>query len=214
MIRVLVADDHAVVRRGVMQILSEAPDMVVAAEATNGSEVLRAVQQDGYDVILLDMALPDRNGLDVLRDIRSLRPDLHVLILSMYPEDQYAVRALKAGADGYLTKESAPDELLAAIQKVYRGGKYVTQSLAERLAEELEPTAKKAPHEALSDRELQVMRLLAAGKTVKEIAAGLSLSAKTVSTYRARILEKLGLKNTAEIIRYALFHGLVDHSSG
>ncbi len=204
MIRVLVADDHAVVRRGVLQILADAPDIVVAGEASTGREVLQAVWKNNFDVLVLDIGMPDGGGLEVLKQLRTLKLDLQVLILSMYPEKQYAVRALKAGAAGYLTKESAPDELVTAIRKVAQGGKYVTRSLAEKLAAEVGREVEKEPHETLSDREYQVMRLLAAGKTVTEIAAELSLSAKTVSTYRARILKKLGLRNTAEIIRYGI----------
>jgi len=210
MIRVFVADDHAVVRRGVMQILAEAPDMVAAGEASTGRETLQAVREQDYDVLVLDIAMPETNGLEVLNQVRTLKPDLRVLILSMYPERQYALRALKAGAAGYLTKESAPDELIAAIRKVASGGKYVTQSLAESLASTLASELGKEPHETLSAREYQVMRLLAAGKTVTAIATELSLSAKTVSTYRTRILEKLDLRNSAEIIRYAFEHGLAE----
>ena len=210
MIRVFVADDHAVVRRGVRQILEDASDMIAAGEASTGREVLQAVRQHDYDVLVLDIAMPDANGLETLRQLRTLKPDLRVLILSMYPERQYAVRALKAGAAGYLTKESAPDELVAAIRKVALGGKYVTQSLAERLAAALGGELGKEPHEALSTREYQVMRLLAAGKTVTDIATELSLSVKTISTYRTRILEKLDLRNTAEIIRYAFERGLAE----
>lgn len=210
MIRVLVADDHTVVRRGLLQILEEAPAMVVAGEASTGRQVLQAVQKHDYDVLVLDIAMPDGGGLEVLRQLQSLKPDLPVLILSMYSEKQYAVRALKAGAAGYLTKESAPDELIAAIRKVAQGRKYVTQSLAEKLAAELRGEPEKEPHETLSDREYQVMCLLATGKTITEIATELSLSVKTVSTYRARILDKLNLKSTAEIIRYALERGLVE----
>jgi DNA-binding NarL/FixJ family response regulator len=209
MIRVLVADDHAVVRRGLLQILEEVPAMVVAGEASTGRQVLQAVQRGSYDVLVLDIAMPDGGGLEVLRQLKSLKPDLPVLILSMYGERQYALRALKAGAAGYLTKESAPDELVAAILKVARGGRYVTRSLAEELAGALGGALEREPHEALSDREYQVMCLLAAGNTITEIAAELSLSVKTISTYRARIREKLGLKNTSEIIRYALQRGLV-----
>jgi DNA-binding NarL/FixJ family response regulator len=210
MISILIADDHAVVRRGVLQILAEAPDMVAAGEASTGLEVLQAVRQDDFDVVLLDIALPDVSGLEVLKQLQSLKPDLPVLILSMYPERQYAVRALKAGAAGYLTKESAPDELIAAIRQVSQGRKYVTQSLAEKLVAELGGEAEQEPHETLSDREYQVMCLLAAGVTVSEIATELSLSTKTVSTYRTRILDKLNLENTAQIIRYALKRGLVE----
>jgi DNA-binding NarL/FixJ family response regulator len=210
MARVLVADDHAVVRRGVLQILEEAPDRVTADEASTGHEVLQAVRERDYDVVLLDIALPDSNGLEVLKQLQSLKPDLNVLILSIYPEKQYAVRALKAGAAGYLTKDSAPDELIAAIRTVARGGKYITLSLAEKLADEVGGEVEKPAHEALSDREYQVMCLLAMGKTITEIAEELSLSVKTVSTYRARLLRKLGLNNTAEIIRYALKRKLVE----
>jgi two-component system invasion response regulator UvrY len=210
MIRVLVADDHAVVRRGLVQILTEAPDMVVAGEASTGREVLQAVRKHDYDVLVLDIAMPEGGGLEVLQQLQTLKPDLRILILSMYPEKQYAVRALKSGAAGYLTKESVPDELIAAIRKVARGGKYVSQSLAEQLASELRGEVEKEPHETLSDREYQVMTLLAAGKSVTDVAEELSLSVKTVSTYRARILDKLNLKSTAEIIRYALEQGLVE----
>ena len=210
MIRILVADDHAVVRRGVLQILEEAYDMVVTGEASTGREVLQLVQENDYDVILLDIAMPESSGLETLKQLRTFKPELQVLILSMYPEKQYAVRALKAGATGYLTKESAPDELIAAIRKVSLGEKYISLSMAEELATQLGDRTEKAPHEALSDREYQVMRLLAIGKTVTEVAAELSLSVKTVSTYRIRVLEKLGLENTAGIIRYALQRGVVE----
>jgi DNA-binding NarL/FixJ family response regulator len=210
MIRVLVADDHAVVRRGVLQILAECPDVVAAGEASSGRETLQAVRKNDYDVLLLDIAMPDGGGLEVLQQLRSLRPGLRVLILSVYPERQYALRALRAGAAGYLTKDSAPEELVAAVRQVARGGKYVTRSLAEQLADELRGEGVREPHETLSHREHQVMCLLAAGKTVGEIAADLSLNVKTISTYRARILEKLGLKSTAEIMRYALERGLVE----
>ena len=210
MISILIADDHTVVRRGVLQILAEAPDMVATGEASTGGEVLQAVRQNDFDVVLLDIALPDISGLEILKQLRSLKPDLQVLILSMYPERQYAIRALKAGAAGYLTKESAPAELIAAIRQVSQGRKYVTQSLAEKLAAELGGEVEQEPHETLSDREYQVMCLLASGKSVTEIATELSLSIKTVSTYRTRILDKLNLENTAQIIRYALKRGLVE----
>jgi len=210
MIKVLVVDDHAVVRRGLVQILAEPPDMTAAGEASSGHEALRAVEKDDFDVVVLDISLPDINGLEVLKQLRSLKPELQVLVLSIHPEKQYALRALKAGAAGYLTKESAPEELVAAIRRVSQGRKYLTPTLAERLADQLGPGVKKEPHETLSDREYQVMSRLAAGKTVTEIAAELSLSVSTVSTYRARILQKLGLKSTAEIMRYALERGLVE----
>jgi DNA-binding NarL/FixJ family response regulator len=208
MIKVLIADDHAVVRRGLRQIFSDEPDIVPAGEVSSGQEVLQAVQADAYDLVLLDMALPDASGLEILTQIRSLKPGLPVLFLSVYPEEQYAIRVLKAGAAGYLTKESAPDELVAAIRQVAQGSKYVTRSLAEKLAVLLEPEGDRPLHEKLSDREYQVMCLLAEGKQVSEIAVQLALSIKTVSTYRARVLEKLHLHNTAEIVRYAVQHDL------
>lgn len=209
MIRVFIADDHAVVRRGMLQILEEAPDMVAAGEASTGGEALRALRQDDYDVLVLDISMPGGGGLEVLKQLQSLRPDLPVLILSVYSEKQYATRALRAGAAGYLTKDSAPDELVTAIRQVARGGKYITASLAATLADRLDDSSR-ALHEALSDRELQVMRLLASGETITDIATSLSLSVKTVSTYRARILDKLALESTADIIRYALEHNLVE----
>lgn len=210
MIKVLIADDHTIVRRGIMQIIDEAPEIVTAGEASSGSEVLQAVREGYYDVLLLDINLPDRSGLEILKHLLMIKPALNVLMLSIYPEEQYAVRALKAGAKGYLTKESAPDELIADIRKVSQGWKYVTSSLAERLASELVGDVERKPHETLSDREFQVLRMLATGKAVTKIAAELSLSAKTISTYRTRILENLDLKNTVEIVRYAIQHGLVD----
>lgn len=209
MIRVFVADDHAIVRRGVLQILGESSDMTPAGEASTGRELLQAVEIEKYDVILLDIALPDRSGLEILKQLQILKPELPVLMLSIYPERQYAVRALRAGAAGYLTKESAPEELVEAIRQVSRGGKYITRSLAETLANEVGGQAEKEPHETLSDREYQVMCLLADGKGVTEIAAELALSVKTVSTYRTRLLHKLGLTSTAEVIRYAYERGLV-----
>jgi two-component system invasion response regulator UvrY len=213
MIRVLVADDHAVVRRGVVQILDEAPDLVAAGEASTGREVLQQVQENDYDVLVLDIGMPEGSGLEVLHQLRTLRPELRVLILSMYPERQYALRALKAGAAGYLTKESAPDELVAAVHRIAQGGKYITQSLAEELTAALVGEAEQAPEEILSDREFQVVCMLAEGKTIAAIASELALSVKTVSTYRARVLEKLNLSNTAEIIRYAFEHKLVEPGS-
>jgi two-component system invasion response regulator UvrY len=210
MIRVLVADDHAVVRRGVIQILEEAADIAVVAEAGTGREVLRALQDQRCDVVILDIAMPEGGGLETLKQVHSLKPSLPVLILSMYSEKHYAVRTLKAGAAGYLTKESVPDKLVAAVRKVAGGGRYITPTLAEALAAQLGQKETQEPHQALSDREYQVMCLLGEGKTVTEIADDLSLSVKTVSTYRTRILEKLGLTTTAEIIRYALERGLVE----
>ncbi len=208
MIRVLIVDDHAVVRRGLREIVAEAPEMAVADEAASGAEALRLVRDADYDVVLLDLALPDLNGLDVLRQIRAERPAVRVLILSVHPEEQYAVRALRSGAAGYLTKDSAPGELVEAIRQAAAGSRYVSRPLAERLAALLAGEAPPDPLAALSDREFQVLRMLGAGRTVGEIAAALSLSDKTISTYRGRLLLKLRLSTTAELIRYAIEHDL------
>jgi DNA-binding NarL/FixJ family response regulator len=210
MIRVLIADDHAVVRQGLKQIIGDTPELLVAGEATNGQEVLDQVRAETWDVVVLDISMPDRSGLDILKQLRSERPTLPVLVLSMYSEDQYATRVLKAGASGYLTKDSAADELVKAIRKVVNGGRYVSPLLAEKLAFEIGDDSSRLPHETLSDREFQVLRLIAAGKSVKEIAAELSLSVKTVSTYRARLLEKMNLGTNAELMHYALQNGLID----
>lgn len=210
MIKILIADDHAIVRKGLKQILSETSDMVVAAEAADGRQCLELVRENDLDLVLLDIAMPGRGGMDILKQLKHEKPKLPILMLSIYPEEQYAVRALKAGASGYLTKESAPEELIAAIQKVSQGGKYVSSSLAEKLAVYLETNTEKPVHETLSDREYQVMLMIASGKTVKQVADELSLSVKTISTYRARTLIKMGMKNNAEITYYAIKHALVD----
>jgi DNA-binding NarL/FixJ family response regulator len=210
MLRILIADDHPVFRRGLKQIVEEAPDLLVAGEAANGAEALQEARTDAYDVVLLDITMPVRNGVDVLSQLKHERPALPVLMLSMHPEEQYAVRALRAGASGYLTKESAPEELVAAIRKVSAGGKYVSASLAEHLVSVVQSVGEAPPHAALSNREYQIMCLIASGKTVSEAARELSLSVKTVSTYRARILEKLQLKNNAELMRYATQNQLVE----
>jgi DNA-binding NarL/FixJ family response regulator len=210
MIRILVADDHAVVRQGVKQILTEVKDMVVKDEAENGSATLEKVLQNDYDVVLLDISMPGRGGLEILEDIKSQRPRLPVLILSMHPEEQYAIRALRAGASGYLTKASAPQELIGAIRKVSGGDKYVTSSLAEKLAAEMEIDTEKLPHERLSNREHQVMLMLAQGKSVSDIAEELFLSVKTISTYRTRIMGKMGMKKNAELTLYAVHNNLIN----
>ena len=210
MIRALIADDHAVVRQGLKQILGDTPEMLVAGEATNGQEVLDKVRAEPWDVVVLDISMPDRSGLDILKQLRSERPKLPVLVLSMHSEDQYAMRVLKAGASGYLTKDSAPDELVKAIRKVVSGGRYVSSFLAEKLAFEIGTDSSRLPHETLSDREFQVLRLIAGGKSVTEIAGELCLSVKTVSTYRARMLEKMNLGTTAELIHYAMQNHLID----
>ena len=210
MIKVCVVDDHAVVREGLKRIISENPGMAVTAEAGDGHEALRVIQSEPCDVVLLDITMPNKSGLDVLKQLHLDRPKLPVLVLSMHAEDQYAVRVLRAGAAGYLTKESAPAKLVQAIRKVVRGGKYVSATLAEKLVYDLDSNSSKAPHEVLSDREYQVLCLIASGKTVTTIAEELALSVKTISTYRVRILEKLNMKNNAELTRYAIKEGLVD----
>ncbi|MBF0287565.1 MAG: response regulator transcription factor [SAR324 cluster bacterium] len=210
MTRVLLVDDHKMVRDGLKQILSETKDINSVDEAGDGQEAMRQVRKNDYDVVILDIALPDTDGLSILKVLKQEYPKLPVLMLSMYPEEQYAIRTLKGGASGYLTKDSASEELIVAIRKVAQGGKYVTFSLAERLALYLDEDLSAPVHETLSDREYQVMRMIALGKSVGEIAEGLSLSVKTVSTYRSRILEKMNLSNNAEIVRYAVKQKIVD----
>ena len=210
MIKILIADDHAIVREGLKRIVAETADMAVADEAISGHEVLEKVRNNEYDVVILDISMPGRGGVDILKQLKGQKPHLPILILSMHPEEQYAVRVLKAGAAGYLTKESAPDELITAIKRVSRGRKYVSPSLAEKLAFDLERDTERPYHETLSDREYQVLCMIASGKRVQEIAEELCLSVKTVSTYRSRILEKMKMKNNAELMRYAIKHGLVD----
>lgn len=209
-IKILVADDHAIVRKGLIQIISEVPGMHVVDEASNGIEAMQKLLEKDYDIVLLDISMPGRSGLDILRAIKNKKPKIPVLVLSVHPEEQYAIRAIKAGASGYLTKDSAPAELIAAIKKISKGGKYVTTSLAEKLLYELEPSDEKPGHEILSDREYQVMCMFALGKTLKEISKELSLSIQTISTYRMRILEKMKMNTLAEVIRYAIKHGLVE----
>jgi DNA-binding NarL/FixJ family response regulator len=208
MIRLLVADDHAIVRKGIEQIIAETTDIAVADEARNGQELLEKVRKHDYDLVLLDISMPGRDGLEILKELKSQRPKLNVLMLSMYPEEQYAVRALRSGASGYLTKESAPDELIAAIRKVSSGHKYVSASLAEKLAALLKNRSGGPLHEQLSDREYRIMCMIASGKTQTEIAEELSLSIKTISTYRSRVLRKMQMTSNADIIRYAIENNL------
>ncbi len=210
LINILIVDDHAVVRAGLRQIISGVSDMAVADEADSAIEALTKIRKKGYSMVVLDIAMPGKSGLDVLKEIRSEHPKLPVLMLSMYPEDQYAVRALRSGASGYMTKDSAPNELVTAIRTVAGGRKYISSDLAERLAFNLDVDMKKEPHEILSDREYQVLCTIASGKTISEIADQLSLSVKTISTYRSRILEKMQLKNNAELTNYAIRNHLVD----
>ena len=212
MIKILVADDHAIVREGLKRILGSATDMAVTGEACTGQEVVEKVTRNDFDVLVLDISMPGRNGLDILRELRVMKPKLHVLMLSVFPEEQYAVRVIRAGASGYMTKDSAPVELVTAIRRISQGRKYVSSSLAERLAVDLElgSDRDRPPHELLSDREYRVMCMVAAGTRANEIAEELMLSVKTISTYRTRILRKMRMKSSAELTHYAIKHGLVD----
>lgn len=209
--KIIIADDHALIRKGLKEILQPVKGLVLLDEAENGSELLLKISQNDYDIVVLDISMPGKSGLDVLKDIRRLKPDLPVLILSVYPEEQYAIRVLKAGASGYMTKDSAPDDLVNAIKKIVSGGKYISPSLAEILASEIKSGGTiKQLHENLSDREFQVMKMIAAGKTIKEISAELFLSPKTVSTYRTRIYEKMKFSSKAELTGYAIKNQLID----
>ena len=210
MIKVLITDDHPVVRQGIRQILAEYSDIVLVDEAGGGSELLEKARETQYDVILLDISMPGKSGLELLKDLKVLRPETAVLILSVHPETQYAIRALKSGASGYLPKSTLPTELITAVRRVAAGKKYITSSLAEILATDFEQPDEKPIYQSLSDREFDVLCQLASGTSIKEIGENLSLSAKTISTYRERILEKLSLKTTADIIRFAIQEGLVD----
>jgi DNA-binding NarL/FixJ family response regulator len=209
-ITILIADDHAILRRGLKEILADELDGAILDEAGNAQEVLAQIQSRAWDLVILDITMPGRSGLDMLRDLQQLRPKLPVLVLSMHPENQYAKRVLRAGAAGYMNKETAPKELVKAVRKVLAGGRYVSAALAEKLAADLSADAARLPHERLSDREFEVLRMIASGKTASQIAEELHLSVTTVSTYRARILEKMGMTNNAELMRYAMDNRLVD----
>lgn len=210
MIRVVLADDHRMVRAGLKEILADTGDIEVVGEATNGLEVMARVREESFEVLVLDMSMPGRSGIELIRQVKGEKPALRILVLSMHSEEQYAVRALKAGASGYLTKEGAADELVAAIRRIAGGGAYVTPETAQRLALGLDGGREGPPHAALSDREMQVFLMITAGKTVSEVAEELILSVKTVSTHKTRIMQKLNLTNQSELIRYALRHGLID----
>ena len=210
MIRVVIADDHAIVRQGLRQILATHGDFEVIGEAANHGEVMQLIRREAFDVLLLDIAMPGKNGIDTLKQVRLERPKLPVLMLSMYPEDQYAFRALKAGASGYLTKMTAADQLVDAIRTITRGRKYITPELAESLAESFDRDTEIEPHSLLSDREFQTLKLIASGKPLAQIGAELALSPKTVSVYRARLLAKLGLHTNADLTRYAIEHKLLE----
>ncbi len=209
-LRILIADDHAIVRQGLRQILSETDDMEVAGEAANGVQVVQMAREQAWDVVLMDVSMPDRNGIDALKLIRKELPRLPVLILSMYPEEQYAVRALRAGAAGYLSKQSAPEQLVVAIRQVANGKKYVSEAVAEALANAVAEDFERPLHEKLSDREFQTLRMIASGRTPGQIAETLNISVKTVSVYRARLLEKMNMRNNAELTHYGVRHNLVE----
>lgn len=210
MIRILIADDHAVVRQGLKQIIADEADMQIVGEAEKASEVLNFIHQEDLNVIILDITMPGKSGLDLLPEIRNLRPMIKILILSMHAEEQFAIRALKSGASGYITKQSAPTELVKAIRKVNSGGKYMSQSIAEQLAFFVSDDTNKPLHQRLSDREFQVMRMIAEGKTLREIANELFISEKTVGTYRTRIMEKMNMSRNAELIRYAVQNKIIE----
>jgi DNA-binding NarL/FixJ family response regulator len=212
MIRVVIADDHTIVREGLKQVLSAASDLTIVGEAQNGQEVLQRVREQDFEVLLLDMSMPGKSGIELIKQVRAEKPRLRIMVLSMHQEPQYAVRAIKAGASGYLTKESASAQLVSAIRKVAGGGAFITDAVAEQLALGAMPQTDGPPHHLLSDREFQVFRLLVAGRTVSEIAEQLNLSVKTVSTHKARIMQKMNMSNPAELIRYAIQHGLTEDS--
>jgi two-component system, NarL family, invasion response regulator UvrY len=209
MIKILIVDDHMIFREGIKKVLAAASDIKVSGEAGNGNDALLALTRNNYDVVLQDLALPDIEGLDLLRRIKKLNPDLRVLILSFFPEEQFAIRVLKEGASGYLTKESVPDDLINAIRKAAGGGKYVSAALAESLAGSVTGEKERRPHELLSSREFQIFSMIAAGKSVKEMASELSLSRTTVTSYRSRIFQKLNFKTNADLIRYAIENHVV-----
>ena len=209
-IHVLIADDHAIIRQGLKQILSDTEDLEVTGEADGGIKALQLIRENSYDVVLMDVSMPDRNGIDSLKLIKKEYPKLPVLMLSMHPEEQYAIRALRAGAAGYLSKQGAPEQLVTAIRQVAAGKKFVSAAVAEELANAIGEDLDKPPHEKLSDREYQTLCMIASGKTLTQIAEQLNLSVKTVSVYRARLLEKMKLHNNAELTHYGLKHGLVE----
>jgi two-component system invasion response regulator UvrY len=208
-IRIFIADDHPIVRQGLRRMVEADPGLVISGEAGDAATLLGALEKTATDLVLLDVSMPGGPFLDTLHGLRERHPSIRVLVLSVHPEDQWAVRALKAGASGYLTKDHSPEQLLEAIRRVYRGGKYVSPTLAEQLASHLDAAGQRAPHELLSDREFEVMRRLGSGLTVSQIASELAISAKTVSTYRARILEKMAVASNADLVRYAARYGLI-----
>jgi len=210
MIRIFITDDHSLIREGLKKIINDEKDISIIGEAGNAKDTMSFVLSKNIDILILDLNLPDKSGLDLLKELKSLKPELKILILSMHPEDRFAMRVLRAGASGYITKESVGEELVRAIRKVYNGGKYVSESLAEMLAIEIQGGGDKPIHEILSDREFQVLQMIASGKTLAEISEALSLAVTTISTYRARVLEKLNLHSNAELIHYAITNKLLD----
>jgi len=211
-IRIVIADDHTILREGLKQLLLAAGDMQIVGEAVDGNEVMQQVRQSEFDLLLLDLSMPGRSGMELIKLVRAERPRLRILVLSMHGEQQYAVRAIRAGASGYLTKDSASTQLVTAIRKVAAGGAFISAEVAQQLALDAMPAAEGPPHASLSDREYQVFRMLVSGKAVGEIAAALNLSVKTVSTHKARLMQKMGMTTQAELIRYALSHHLTDDS--
>jgi two-component system invasion response regulator UvrY len=209
MTRILIADDHAIFREGLKQILEDVPDLAVVDDVSRGQEVLEKIAKNDYDLLLLDIAMPGLNGLETLKLLKGRKPKMKVLVLSMYPEEQYALRAIKAGAAGYITKGSASEELLEAIRKVSKGGRYISADIAEKLLFDIDQEPERPPHERLSDREYQILCMIGRGKTVSEIALELCLSVKTVSTHRVHILEKMKMKSNAELTNYAIKCNLV-----
>lgn len=210
MIRIVIADDHAIVREGLKRIVGAADDMTVAGEAADGLEVMQLVRELEFDVLVLDLSMPGRSGMELIKLARAEKPQLRILVLSMHQEMQYAVRAIKTGASGYLTKESAPAQLVQALRKIAGGGAYISSEVAEQLALGAMPGAAAASHEALSAREFEVLRLLAAGVSVTDIAGRLGVSVKTVSSHKANLMQKMGLANQNDLLRYAIRHGLAD----
>jgi DNA-binding NarL/FixJ family response regulator len=209
-IKILIADDHAIVREGLKQIVTEEKDMIVAGEAENAETIMKLLEKEKWSIVILDINMPGRNGLEILKDIKQLHPELPVLILSMFSEEQYGIRAIKAGASGYLKKVSAPDELVKAIRKIVNGGKYITETLAEKLADTLGQIKNELPHEKLSDREFEIMCSIALGKSAEEISEELSISVNTFYTYRNRILEKMSMKSNVELTQYAIRTKLIE----
>lgn len=210
--KVLLADDHTIIRQGLRQILSDTDDLEVGGEAANGNELLKLIRDEAWDLLVLDISMPGRSGMDLIKIVKDDRPDLPILVLSMHHEEQYAVRAIHAGASGYLTKESDSDVLISAIRRVAAGGVYVTDKVAQLMVQGIHPASKHLPHDLLSDREFQVFNMIVAGMGLTEIAGELSLSVKTISTHKTHILQKMGMSNTAELIRYAITHQLAEPS--